>query len=103
MPAKDALSPEQAAQMRAQLAEFDAKRIEEAKTNAQLAVQPVRDIVDSDQLKWLVEKCTTAREQLIRHDQLSSLLRNMIDTAKLLGQFADQTERQIISEIQAAQ
>lgn len=98
MPAKDDLSPEQAEAMRAQLAAFDAKRIEEAKANAQLAVKPVREIVESDQIKWLIEKCTAAREQLIRHDQLSSLLKNIVDTAGLLGQFADQAERQIIAE-----
>ena len=98
MPPKDQLTPEQAEEMRQKLAEFDNARIEKAKADAAVAVQPVREIAESDQIKWLIEKCTAAREQLIRHDQLSSLLKNIVDTAGLLGQFADQAERQIIAE-----
>lgn len=98
MPPKDQLSPEQAEAMRKQLADFDNARIEQAKTDAAIALKPVREIVESDQFKWVIERCKAARDGLIRHDQLSSLLKNIVDTAGLLGQFADQAERQIVQE-----
>lgn len=95
-------TPEEIENMRKAVADFDAKRIEDAKASAAERVKAARDLASSDALAEVVAGAKAARDQLREFDTLSSLLKNIVDTAGLLGQFIDNAERELVNQATAA-
>jgi negative regulator of replication initiation len=78
--------------MKAEVQAFEAEQAEKREQAVRDAVKPARDLAESDALAKLIAEADAARISVARFSQLSSLLDNIVQSARLLSGAIDRAE-----------